>query len=236
MSTSTSQIPFQIFPSSLDISAPSPTTTTFSLSPDPSYETDIWRKPSNPVSNPKGPISTFNAPIIYKSIPLSKFKRCRVTFEASYKTLYDQGGIVFVLPEETKTAKDIAETSKWLKTGVEFVEEKAWVGTVGCDRWADWSLTSAGIRDGKGEGRKVVTIELEKNAEAGTLWVYVVEEDGTRTPARENTWLLSSEGNGGSPDREVWVGVFAATPILDGRDKTGALCVDFWDWELELQD
>ncbi|CZT09979.1 uncharacterized protein RAG0_14583 [Rhynchosporium agropyri] len=233
-----SLIPFQTFPPSLNLTTPSPRTTSFSLSPDPSYATDIWRKPTNPISNPTDPIFTFNAPIIYKSIPLSKFKRARVTFEATYQTLFDQGGLILVLPSENGTSgvEDIAETSKWMKTGIEFVENKIWVGTVGCDRWADWSLADAGIRDGKGEGRKIVTIELEREKENGTLWVYAIGEDGGRTPLREITWILSPQGNGGSPDREAWVGIYAATPILEGRDKNGALCVEFRDWELELEE
>ncbi|KAH9215244.1 hypothetical protein DL95DRAFT_336785 [Leptodontidium sp. 2 PMI_412] len=244
MSTTSKQIPFQTFPPSSS-SPPTPSSTSFTLTPSPSHATDIWRKPSNQTSNPHGAISTFNAPLIYKSIPLSKFRRCRVTFAARWEVLYDQGGLVLILPCEGEgEGKEggIAETSKWVKTGVEFVEGRAWVSTVGCDRWADWSLTSAGIVDSEGEGegeeegKKTVTLEMERNRTEGTLWIYVVEGDGKRVPLRENTWILSPEGNGGSPDREAWVGIFAATPILEGRDKTGALTVEFKDWELELED
>ncbi|KAG4435298.1 hypothetical protein IFR05_009224 [Cadophora sp. M221] len=90
--------------------------------------------------------------------------------------------------------------------------------------------------DGEEGKKKSVTLEMERNKEEGTLWVYVVERDGRRVPLRENTWILSPSGNGGSPDREAWVGVYAATPILQGRDEIGALSVEFRDWELELED
>ncbi|KAH7312818.1 hypothetical protein BKA65DRAFT_147379 [Rhexocercosporidium sp. MPI-PUGE-AT-0058] len=233
------QIPFHTFPPSAPPLLPSANTTSFCLSPPASHATDIWRKPTNNISNPDIAISTFNAPIIYKSIPLSKFKRCRVTFTATYEILYDQGGLVFVLPSEDQGAgvEGIEKTSKWVKTGVEFVEGRAWVSTVGCDRWADWSLTDAGIVDVPGdEKRKTVTLEMERNRVEGTFWIYVIGGDGKRIPLRENTWILSPEGNGGSPDREAWVGVFAATPIMEGRDKDGALSVEFKDWELELED
>jgi hypothetical protein len=57
------------------------------------------RKPGPPE------ISTFNAPLIYKKISLSSFQRVRVTVSADWKTLYDQGGLVFILPSEGDGAK-----------------------------------------------------------------------------------------------------------------------------------
>lgn len=111
--------------------------------------------------------------------------------------MYDQGGLVLILPAEKGDGVEIGgieKTSKWLKTGVEFVEGKTWVSTVGCDRWADWSLSSAGIvaalREAGDDKTKTLTLELERNQDLGTLYVYAVLEDGSMVPLRENTYAL----------------------------------------------
>ena len=127
---------------------PLPTASTTSFTLRTAAVTDIWRKPGPPE------ISTFNAPIIYKSIKLSSFKRARVTISAAWDTLYDQGGVLFALPKEG----DVKE-GKWIKTGIEFYDGEPFVGTVAKDRWADWSLTPVGIQD-MGSGRKGVTLEV----------------------------------------------------------------------------
>lgn len=233
-----STLPFRTFPSPSpnvpSLAPPSPTATTFTLAPPPSHPTDIWRKPSNPTSNPTAQISTFNAPLIYKAIPLSSLKRVRVTVTASYERLYDQGGLVLILPAEDGKEGKIEETAKWVKTGVEFVEGKAWVSTVACDNWADWSLSSAGITPSSSDDKiKTVTLEMERHEVEGTLWIYVLDKGG-RVPLRECTWILSSQGHGGGQERKAWVGVYAATPIVEGRGAEDGLEVEFRDWQLEL--
>lgn len=162
--------------------------------------------------------------MIYKSVPLSTFLRCRVTIAGNWKRLYDQGGLIFLI----RDPKDVKEEidSQWVKTGIEFYHDEAWVGTVGCDAWADWSLTQAGIRDGR------VTLEMERDGVDDTLWIYSVAKGGDgekRIPIREVTWVL---GNGEKPEeKEVWVGVYAASPKPDG----GKLEVGFEGWELEVR-
>ncbi len=138
-----------------------------------------------------------------------------MTITGNWSRLYDQGGLILVLKDKSVEEK---EDLKWVKTGIEFYQEEVYVGTVGADRWADWSLLQVGIKDGKS-----VTLEIERDAEADTLWVYVVE--GTRRhPIREVTWVLSE------PDVEAWVGVYAASPKPDGKE----LEVRFDGWELEV--
>jgi len=85
----------------------------------------------------------------------------------------------------------------------------------------------AGIRDGQ-NGDNSVVLEIERNAKEGTLWIYVVLENGKRVPLRECTWVLSEE------DQDVWVGVYAATPTIEGRGEEDALVVKFQGWELEV--
>ncbi|KFY74360.1 hypothetical protein V499_05622 [Pseudogymnoascus sp. VKM F-103] len=192
-----------------DGATPSPSTTSFTISAD--SPTDIWSKPGPPE------VVTFNAPLIYKPIPLSKFQRARVTVTADWGTLYDQGGLVFILPSSVE-----GQAGKWIKTGVEFYSDEVYVSTVVKDSWADWSLVQAGIKDGK-----VVTLEMERDAKEGTLWIYVIDGE-KRIPLREVTWVLSGK------EQEVWVGVYAATPTTERGDR-GKLVVEFKDWELEVK-
>jgi uncharacterized protein len=213
--TSSHHNPFHIFPSSDSAPIPGPSTTSFEITVPHSHATDIWQKPANALSST--PIKTFNAPLIYKIIKLKEFHRARVTISANFERLYDQGGLVFILPGEER---------KWIKTGIEFYSGDAYVSTVACDRWADWSLVQTGIR---GEhGRKSVTIEAERNPEEGTLWLYIIDGE-KRIPIREVTWVLS-EGD----EKEVWVGVYAATPTVEGRKEGDGLKVSFEEWELEV--
>ncbi len=170
---------------------------TLSASPD----TDIWRKP--PSSNP---LNAFSAPTYYQSqLPLNKFSSVSVTVSAQWKETYDQGGLIFVLPERENEAR------KWIKTGIEFVGGNPSLSVVACDRWADWSLvplTESIEREGSmGKG---VGIEMRRE-EDGSLWIYVREKDveggeGLR-PVREVTWAFEDED-----ERECWIGVYAARP------------------------
>jgi regulation of enolase protein 1 (concanavalin A-like superfamily) len=207
---STSQLPFRTIHS--PAAAPLPGSTSFTVAPDPSTPTDIWRKPGPPR------IKTFNAPIIYKSVKLQSFQRARVTVSAAWSNLYDQGGLVFVLP----TAGVEPTDQRWIKTGIEFYEGAPYVSTVAADRWADWSLVQAGIHDGK------VTLEMERKKDDDTLWIFIVDGQ-TRIPIREITWALSE-----TSVQDCWVGVYAATPTV--TEENGALDVQFEGWELEVRE
>jgi regulation of enolase protein 1 (concanavalin A-like superfamily) len=169
---------------------------------------------------------------MYKTIPLSTFKRARVTISGNWSRLYDQGGLAIVLQDPKIT---LHTDKKWVKTGIEFYQEEVYVGTVAADRWADWSLLQVGIKQGK-----MVTLEMERDAKADTLWVYVI--DGKRRhPIREVTWILSE------PDVQAWVGVYAASPKPPDREASPKqdreaspkpdreeLEVKFEGWELEI--
>jgi uncharacterized protein len=191
--------------------APSSDSTSFTLSPTISIPTDIWRKPGPPE------VKSFNAPILYKIIPLSTFKRARITITGNWSRLYDQGGLVLVLQDPSISSN---KDQRWVKTGIEFYQGEVFVGTVGADRWSDWSLVQVGIKEGK-----AVTLEMEGNGD--TLWIYVVDGE-KRIPIREVPWILSAEGK----DVKAWVGVYAASPKPDGKE----LKVGFQGWELDLTD
>jgi regulation of enolase protein 1 (concanavalin A-like superfamily) len=180
-------------------------------------------------------VTSFNAPIIYKRLPLTAFSRARTTVSAEFKTLYDQGGLVLVINPEAGPGK-----SQWVKTGIEWYQGKAFVSTVCCDKFADWSLSSSGIKtttstppnSSSSAGKETsVTLEIEKDPKGGALWIYVV--DGKeRLPVREVTWVLDVDA-----ETECWIGVYAATPIMEGRAKgdAGGLVVGFEGWVLETK-
>jgi regulation of enolase protein 1 (concanavalin A-like superfamily) len=235
-----SSYPFSVL--NADVDAPSPTSASFTLTPTSHSPTDIWRKPIRPYQGES--INSFNAPIIYKRLGLPSFQRARVTVSAPWSKLYDQGGLIFILPSACAAEDggnggsrlEVGKGGKWIKTGIEFYEGEAYVSTVACDRWSDWSLVQNGIVT-LATGEKQVTLEMERKDDDDTLWIYVLHQDGDggeekRIPVREVTWALSEGEKMDGVEkmmREVWVGVYAATPTAeDGR----TLEVKFTGFEL----
>ena len=175
--------------------------------------TDMWRKPPS--------LDAFDAPICYRAIKLSSFRRARVTISADWKALFDQGGLCLILPRHAQDEVE-ASTRKWIKTGIELYNGSPHVSTVACDRWADWSLWPL-------DGNEA-TIEMERELVdsrlTSTLWVYLVKGN-ERKPIREVTWVFHPEGDG--EDNDCWVGLYAAKPTKDGGDEDRQLEVVF-DW------
>lgn len=165
-------------------------------------KTDIWAKPPS--------TTRFNAPILYQPIPISSFQRARVSFTANWERQYDQGGLIFVL-------NDADGSRKWIKTGIELLDGRPRLSTVTCDRAADWSLVSVPA------GARGATLEAVR-AKDDSLWIYLVEDGGQRTPLREVTWALETGV------RDLWVGVYGARPSAEGGD----LVVSFADFVLDL--
>ncbi|KAH8696082.1 hypothetical protein BGW36DRAFT_297085 [Talaromyces proteolyticus] len=167
----------------------------FTIKADPS--TDVWEKPPSTRS--------FNAPILYRSMPLRAFKRARVSVMAAWETLYDQGGLILVIHQTDGERK-------WIKAGIEYVQGKARLSVVAKDRWSDWSLVSIP------SGGSTATIEMVRE-EDGSLWVYWIE-GVQRVPLREVTWAFEQ-----ADSAHCWIGTFAARPSspADG----GRLAVDF---------
>lgn len=146
-----------------DLEAPEELPTEFTVSA-PS-NTDVWLKPPS--------TDRFNAPILYKSLPLKIFRKARVAVQANWKKQYDQGGLILVIKKKDGSRK-------WVKTGIEWYEEAANISTVAADRWADWSLLPLP------SGGQAATIEMEHAAD-NSLWIYLIE-GVKRTPIREVTW------------------------------------------------
>lgn len=167
--------------------APSELPTDFTISA--KAETDLWEKPPSTHS--------FNCPILYQSIQLSSFKKARVAVSADWKDLYDQGGLCIIINKTDGSRK-------WVKTGIEYVEDAAHISTVATDRWSDMSLRPMPSLGGTG-----ATIEMCKGKD-GSLWVYLVE-GVKRSPLRDVTWFFE-----GDDAEDCWVGVYAAKPSGSG--------------------
>jgi regulation of enolase protein 1 (concanavalin A-like superfamily) len=190
-------------------------------------KTDLWRKPPH--------TDVDNAPTVLISSPIdiNKFYSARVTINANWNTLYDQGGLILFIP--------VGNTTTWLKTGIEFFDGKPYVGTVATDSWSDWSLVPLG----KEKGGKV-TIQVERQVKEGkkvnSLWVYIIDEEkGEKVAIRQITSWFWHEENLASEledNRHILVGVYAARPTVpagEGRENE-ELVVNFEGFEVKLFD
>ncbi|KAL4917492.1 hypothetical protein BDW62DRAFT_211184 [Aspergillus aurantiobrunneus] len=166
--------------------------------------TDVWAKPPS--------TERFNAPILYKSMPLDKFKRARVAFSANWSQKYDQGGLIVVLNVPNGGRK-------WVKTGIELTHGKPHLSTVTRDQWADWSLLPVP------SGGAGATLEIVREPD-DSLWIYLVE-GVSKSPIREVTWVFAEKNV-----TDIWVGVYAARPSSEGGD----LVVNFASVVIDVTD
>ncbi|KAL8826619.1 MAG: hypothetical protein Q9170_007334 [Blastenia crenularia] len=181
---------------------------TFALRTPP--DRDIWQEPPD--------TNVFNAPYLTRTVPLSSLRSVRVTVSAQWKTKFDQGGLILIIP--TSNGADKKE-KKWIKTGIEFFDGRPNVSTVACDRWADWSL--APLPEGAAEK---VTVELIREVQDGkktsTLWVNAIDPStGEKRPLREVSWVF------GEDNLDCEIGVYAAKPIQDENNPSQELEVMF---------
>jgi len=84
------------------------------------HETDFWRKTEYGFIRDSGHFA-------YRTIA-GDF-RAEVTFSAEYQVLYDQAGLMMRL-----------DSTQWIKTGIEFVDEAMHFSTVVTRDASDWSL------------------------------------------------------------------------------------------------
>ncbi|PPQ88130.1 hypothetical protein CVT25_004887 [Psilocybe cyanescens] len=175
-------------------------------------KTDLWRKPPH--------TDIDNAPIYLISAPidLHKFHTARVTVSANWSSLYDQGGLALFIPDE--------DLKKWVKTGIEYVWGKPFVGTVATSRWSDWSLVPLPESAG---GKVTIQVERETKGDdrVESLWVYIInEETGEKLGIREITWFFRHDVDSGEAiqedqSRTLLVGVYGARPTVpegEGRE------------------
>ena len=84
-------------------------------------QTDFWRKTEYGFIRDNGHFG-------YRTVD-GDFS-AEVTFAGKYRTLYDQAGLMIRL-----------DSTRWIKTGIEFVDESMNFSTVVTDDTSDWSLT-----------------------------------------------------------------------------------------------
>lgn len=181
-------------------------------------KTDVWRKP--PAHD------AFNAPFMYKSLPVSRFKSARVSATGKWKTLYDQGGLMIVLPS---TKSRPTEQKRWVKTGIEFYHGRPMMSVVAADLWADWSLLPLSPEDEEAGKMSVVIEREEEGGDYSTvLKILLVGKDG-QTPIREVTWAFHDLDE----DQEMWVGMAVAKPTVGDNEE---LTVSFEGFQIEIRD
>ncbi|KAG9073891.1 hypothetical protein FRC06_011086 [Ceratobasidium sp. 370] len=192
--------------------------------------TDLWRKPPSTNST--------NAPSYLVYHPLSAFRRARVTVNAQWDRLYDQGGLALLLPgaeiagslrsHSSSLTADKSDTAyeAWVKTGIEMFDGKPNIGTVATPPhgYSDWSLVPTP------PGTTSVTIEAVRQKDGPALYIYLVEGE-RKTLIREVTWVF----RGSDPLAMLGVGVYAARPTkVEGETDQGeALAVHFEGLEIE---
>lgn len=177
--------------------------------------TDLWRKPPS--------TDIYNVPSYLAFLPVEKFQRARVTVKADWTRQYDQGGLVLFLPEWPTQ-------SLWVKSGIEFVDGKPNMSTVGARDAADWSLLPLP------EGTTSVTLEIEreevneKNGTGTSLWVYLIEGE-ERKAVRELTWVFKEKADLAN---RISVGIYAARPTKLGDNDKERLDVTFDDLSINF--
>jgi len=190
-------------------------------------KTDLWRKP------PHTDIDNVPIYLISTPIDLHKFHTARVTVSADWSTQYDQGGLALFIPDE--------DIKKWVKTGIEYVWGKPFVGTVATSRWSDWSLVPL---PESANGKVTIQVEREVKGEerVESLWIYIVnEETGEKLGIREITWwfrhdVLGGEELEGEKPRNLLIGIYGARPTVPEGTGEETLDVKLEGFEVTLFD
>lgn len=197
-------------------------------------KTDILNKPALP---DKARPFQFTAPIYKTSLPAAEFKRASVTVIWGRNSLleFDQAGLLFLrphanLPDPNPSNEGDAETHpRFVKIGPEVFMGRVFYAVTGSNRTApDWSLWPMPEAF---KTTSALTIEMVRHG--ALLAAFLLEEDGNhvrKTLIRTIPWCFE-DIKGGDPD--IWVGVYAARPDLDGSSDGAPLKVQFKGLEIE---
>ncbi|KAI9682458.1 MAG: hypothetical protein M1829_000250 [Trizodia sp. TS-e1964] len=168
---------------------------------------DIWRTPAR---------EAFNGATFMRTLPISSFSKARVTVSASWKRLYDQGGLLIILPAQG------AQGTKWVKTGIEVFDGHNRIACVATDSFSDCSLVPTA------DNRSSATIEVERkvggDGSPTTYLLVFLVEGARRTRIREVTWFFDGQ------EGDIQVGAYAVKPSAAvGVDSEDFLEVSFTD-------
>ena len=156
-------------------------------------ETDLWEKP---------PVHSANAPCLLYPATKGSFISAKVTVSAEWVQKFDQGGLVLIVHDSSGAAR-------WVKTGVELFDSQPQVSTVSTNIWSDWSMRPMISDPASVNTASSATVEIESNKD-GSLWVYVLNDNGHRRPMREIAWWGEIDGAA-----KIDVGVYAAKPDME---------------------
>lgn len=138
-----------------------------------------------------------------------------------------------------RASSTVSPPEKWIKTGIEFYFGRPQLSTVGCDRYADWSVGPLALTANEPEPAEVggVTLEIvrEGDEHGKSLWVYrlVLDADGQvkeKIPLREICWVLANEDE---KDGEEWL--LDVSPLVARPEKSASesLKVQFKTFEVQ---
>lgn len=96
-------------------------------------------------------------------------------------------------------------SQKWVKAGLELVNDAVHLSTVSKDRGSDWCFQAVP------PGCKSVALEMVRER-GDRLWVYLID-GARRIPQRQITWVFQ-----GKEIQECLIGVYAARPSGEGGD------------------
>ncbi|KAI7971302.1 hypothetical protein EIK77_007356 [Talaromyces pinophilus] len=199
-------------------------------------KTDILYKPAFPG---KARPLQFSAPIYKISMPAGQFKRASatITFTATSFVEFDQAGLLFVLPhpqlpDPSSANEGNAETHpRSVKIGPEFYQNKMRYAVSGSNYtipdWSLWPVPDSFAR--------TLTATVEMVRYGPLLCVFAIEGEGAnleKTLIRAVPWCFENINDDGP---ELWVGIYAARPDLDGASHGAALEVRFSEFEIECK-
>lgn len=209
--------------------------------------TDVYATPS-----PPSPRLELSAPLTVRPLAKNEFLKAAVTVSLKPILPYDQGGLIFMIPNESNPRPNAANSTtqathpEWIKCGIELNEGLPCVSVVGRERggWADWSLwpvllpftTTTQIGMGEQDVEAVeVTIEMVRYKH--NLKILRVMDGGRTVLVREILWVFLNRGDGDNDNETVMVGVYGCRP--DPEEKAGhfdeqrrPLEVSFKDFEI----
>lgn len=124
-----------------------------------------------------------------------------------------------------------------MKTGIEYYHSQPQLSTVGCDRFADWSI---GPLTRPVDPSRGVTLEVvrEGDEHGKSLWIYQLVLDPVsgdvveRLALREVCWILADEDESGGEEWVLDVSPLIARPEKNATEPLSAEFKEFtvvWD-------
>ncbi|KAI9667253.1 MAG: hypothetical protein M1821_000066 [Bathelium mastoideum] len=149
---------------------------------------------------------------------LEAFRRTTVKVSADWKPQYAQGGLILFYPAEDSLNKS-GNPPQWIKTGIEFEDNKTFAAVVASNPWSDWSL----------QRWNSSSLTVEAIRENNKLRIYALDGD-EKLPLREITWAFDGQDHG----KDIQVGVYVAMPKgLEDVEGGGTLSARFDNFIVE---